>query len=140
MKMIRYDYPKLLNGVDHWLDTPGWGFGDFSQLFERLGRGVVPGGESGNLATDVYEDDDHYFARFELPGVKKENLRVELEGEVLSVSSEDKDEKGSRSLRRAIRLPEGVDPEKISAKLEDGVLTVSLGKAEAVKPKTIEVA
>ncbi|MDG2125925.1 MAG: Hsp20/alpha crystallin family protein [Verrucomicrobiales bacterium] len=140
MKLIRYDHPKLLSGVDHWLDSPGWGFGDFAQIFERLGRGGVPGTEPGSLATDVYEDGAHYFARFELPGVKKEELRVEFEAEVLSVSFETKGEGESRSARRAIQLPAGIDAESIKAKLEDGVLTVSLGKGEAVKPKEIEVA
>ena len=139
MKLVRYDYPKLLNGADHWFETPGWGLEDFSQLFRRMGNLGVPSTDSGRLATDVYEDDEQYYVRFELPGVKKGDLRVELEGELLTVSAEASSECEKRSAKRAIRLPEGVDGEKITAKLEDGVLTVSLGKAEAIKPKKIEV-
>ncbi len=131
MKLMRYNYPNLVNEMDNWLPDPFSGFGELSRFFEGFGNGR----SRDRLATDLYEDDDHYYARFELPGVKKEELKVEAEDGVLSV----KFERENESSRRAIRLPESVDPAKITAKLEDGILTVTIAKAEERKPRSITI-
>ncbi len=147
MKLIRYEQPQLINDLGSWFSDPFVGFGDLARFFEggaRPGAGLS-GAASGDrrLATDLYEDEGSYHVRFEVPGVKKADLQVEVEGGVLTVSCEKKSEDNGESTlenqRRAIRLPEGVDSEKIGAKLEDGVLTVTVAKAEEVKPRAIEV-
>lgn len=142
MKPVRYETPRLLNDFDNWFSDPFFGFGELSRLFPAL-AGNGASSREGRLATDLYEDDENYFVRFEVPGVKKEDLKLEVEGGVLTTSFERKQESDDRresvSFRRAVRLPEGVDPEKIRAKLEDGVLTVTVAKAEARKPRAIEI-
>ena len=100
--------------------------------------------EAPSLAADIHEDQDNYYARFELPGVKKEDVKIELSNNLLTVSAEKKekrgDEESSYSLTRSISVPDTVKADAIGAKLEDGILTVTLPKTEERKPKTIAVA
>jgi HSP20 family protein len=136
MKLIRYDYPTLPSSrefdcmMNHlWADFPR--FGNF-----------VNEPESANIATDLYEDDANAYARLELPGFKKEELSVQLENSVLTVSVERKaakEDDESLSFERSITIPEGVEADKVSAKYEDGVLTVTLPKTPERKPKLIEI-
>ena len=76
--------------------------------------------------------------------MKKEDLKVELNNQILTIRAEKKQTAGESeqtySLSRAISVPDGVQGDAISAKLENGILTVTLPKAEHRKPKTIEIA
>jgi len=96
------------------------------------------------LTAEVNEDTENYYAAFEVPGVKKESVKLELNNRVLTVSVEKKDKRGdtesSYTLTRGITVPDSVNAENIGAKLEDGILTVTLPKAEERKPRTISVA
>ena len=96
-----------------------------------------------SLAADVYEDEGHYYARFEAPGVKKEDAKVELKDRVLTVSVSRKLEKDATAsvtkLSRSLSVPDGIEVDRISAKLEDGLLTVTLPKQEQRKPRLIEL-
>jgi HSP20 family protein len=98
---------------------------------------------SATLAVDVYEDEVNYYARFEVPGVKKEDTKVELEDRRLAVSVSRKtvtsESESSVELSRSLTVPDGINVEAISAKLEDGLLTVTLPKAETRKPRVIEL-
>lgn len=136
MKLIRYDYPTLpaARDFDRVMNELWAGFPRFSNLLAEQ--------EHANIAADLYEDDSNVYARFELPGFKKEELGVQLENSVLTVSAErkGKDEtEESYSLERSITVPDGVDGTKVAAKLEDGILTVTLPKAAERKPKLIEI-
>jgi HSP20 family protein len=95
------------------------------------------------MPVDVYEDEESFHVRFEVPGVKREDLKLEAEGGVLTVSFERKSEAEGRSeslkSSRAVRLPDGADFDRSSAKLEDGVLTVTFAKHEAKKPRAIQI-
>lgn len=95
------------------------------------------------LATDVYEDADNFYARFEIPGVKKEDVKLELRDRMLTVTAEKREKSGndeqSYSLSRSVSVPDSVAEDRISAKLENGLLTVTLPKQEHRKPRTIEV-
>lgn len=143
MKIARYTPSFDLGRVaefDQWLRHPFAGLPAVGQLLGEL----LPGGpSSGRLATDVYEDKDSYHARFELPGVKKEDVKVEVQDRLLTVTAErrEKSEAGEQaySLSRSVSVPDGIQAENIHAKLEDGVLTVTLPKQENRKPKLIEV-
>jgi HSP20 family protein len=136
MKLIRYDYSALPTSrefdcmMNHmWAGLPR--FGSF-----------VNEPESANIATDLYEDDANVYARLELPGFKKEELSVQLENSVLTVSVErkaGKEDDESLSFERSVTIPEGVEADKVSAKYEDGVLTVTLPKTPERKPKLIEI-
>jgi HSP20 family protein len=100
---------------------------------------------------DVYEDLDNLVVRAEVPGMKKEDINISLEKDVLTVSGERRNEKmseGSETSReerffgrftRSITLPKQVNANAVKATYKDGILTVTLPKAEEAKPKQIEV-
>lgn len=96
---------------------------------------------------DVRDSDSHYFYSFDLPGVKKEDLKVELQNGSLHVSGErkaelkdgDYTEKSYGKFERVIALPEGIKDDHIEANYENGVLTLAVPKIEKVKPKSITI-
>ena len=140
MKLIRYNqpYPNAFGDLDQWFRSPFEGFGRFFELANQLNRYSEMG-----LASDLYEDDDSFHVRAELPGVKKKDLSLELNDGTLLVGferdSDAADEKERTVWKRAVTVPDGIDAEKVSAKLEDGILTVTLPKSEARKPRRISV-
>lgn len=100
---------------------------------------------------DIVEDEKEYLIKAELPEVKKEDAKVTVQDDVLTIAGErkyEKEEKGKKyhrveraygSFERSFILPEDADGAKIVAEFKDGVLTVHLPKSEKVKPKSIEV-
>jgi len=102
-------------------------------------------------AFDVYEEKDNFVVKAELPGIKKEDINVSLQDGNLIISGERKSEtKGEGTefyraeryfgkFQRAVSLPTAVATGKIKAEYKDGVLTITLPKAEEAKPKQIEV-
>lgn len=121
------------------LRHPLAGFPAMAQLFEDF----LPATNSSNLVTDLHEDTDHFHARFELPGVKKDAVKIELHERVLTVTAERVvkagEKESSRTFTRSLALPEIVQEDGITAKLEDGILSVTLPKQESRKPKVISV-
>jgi HSP20 family protein len=146
MKLVRYQHPlsESFGEFDRWLRSPSDGFHRLFELADRL-SGPAQSGVSG-YGVDLFEDDDHYYARLELPGVKKDDLTVELHDHQLSISyerrSDSNDDEKNReqaAAKRVFTVPEGINPDKVSAKLEDGILTVTLPKSEERKPREIKV-
>ncbi|MEW6246306.1 MAG: Hsp20/alpha crystallin family protein [Nitrospirota bacterium] len=100
---------------------------------------------------DITEDEKEYVIKAELPEVKKEDVKLTIQDNVLSISGErkyEKEEKGKKyhrveraygSFMRSFTLPEDADGSKVSAEYKDGVLKVHLPKSEKAKPKAIEV-
>lgn len=100
---------------------------------------------------DIAEDEKEYLIKAELPEVKKEDVKVSVQDDVLSIAGErksEKEEKGKKfhrversfgSFYRSFTLPEDADGQKIAAEFKDGVLTVRLPKSEKAKPKSIDV-
>lgn len=100
---------------------------------------------------DIVEDDNEYLIKAELPEVKKEDVKVTVQDDVLTISGErmfqkeEKDRKYHRMERaygsfvRSFTLPEDADGEKVAAEFKDGVLKVHLPKSEKSRPKSIEV-
>ena len=100
---------------------------------------------------DIVEDDKNYVIKAELPGIKKEEIKVGVQDDVLTISGqrhyekEEKDKKFHRieraygSFMRSFTIPEDSDGEKVSAEFKDGILIVHLPKTEKVKPKQVEV-
>jgi HSP20 family protein len=138
MKLIRYNPFSTFGRVadfDDWFRSPFAGTPSLSRFLGDTG--------AGSLATDIHEDKDNYLARFEVPGVKKEDVKIELNDRLLTVSVEKKEKNGeeesSFSYSRSISVPDSVKPDAISAKLEDGMLTVTLPKSEERKPRNIEL-
>ncbi|SRR5216684_356746 len=153
MSLIRYQTPDVSAwpAFDRWanlrddmsslLQLPFWAnFGRQTQLFS----GWTP-------ALDLYQNKDNVVAMVELPGMRKEDIEISLHDGMLTISGErssevqDNDEKEGRTerfsgkFRRSITLPTQVDAGKVSATYKDGVLTVTLPKAEEAKPKQIKV-
>ena len=98
---------------------------------------------------DVIEKEEAYELYLDMPGVESENLEVVFDQGELSVrglvmvSTEAADllyqERPAASFSRTFSIAEGIDPEKITARLENGVVIIELGKTAAVLPKRIEV-
>lgn len=96
---------------------------------------------------DVFEDEDQVTVQLEVAGVKKDDFDLSLEDDVLTISGQRQSERGEsfRSERefgtfsRSITLPSPVQTDKVKADYEDGILTVTLPKAEEAKPKKIQV-
>jgi len=100
---------------------------------------------------DIAEDDKEYLIKAELPEVKKEDVKVAVQDDVLTITGErkfEKEEQGKKyhrveraygSFTRSFTLPEDADPAKVSAGFKDGILMVHLAKSEKAKPKSIEV-
>lgn len=103
-------------------------------------------------ALDVEENDDNFTLHVEIPGVKPEDVDVSIEEGVLTIAGardfyEDKQADGFRrverrfgTFHRSVRLPDRVDPDAVTAEYKDGLLTVTVPKAESAKPRRIEVA
>ena len=119
--------------VDRPAKTGGGGFADF-----------LP-------AVDVQETDGEFIVKADLPDVKKEEIKIQMQNGVLAIEGErkqEKEEKGKRFHKvereygrfvRRFALPTEVDGEKVRAEFKDGVLNVVLPKAPAAKPTHIEV-
>lgn len=102
-------------------------------------------------ALDASQDKDNVYVKVELPGLKKEEIEISLHEGTLSISGERKVENESgegetfRSERtfgrfqRSLTLPTAVDSANVKAQYKDGILTVTLPKAEEAKPRQIEV-
>lgn len=100
---------------------------------------------------DITEDDREYVLKAEIPDMKKEDIKINVQDDVVSISGErkfEKEEKGKKfhrveraygSFLRSFTLPEDADGSKVNAEYTDGVLKVHLPKSEKAKPKAIEV-
>jgi HSP20 family protein len=102
-------------------------------------------------AVDLYQTDDEVVVKTSLPGMKAEDVQISVTGDLLTLKGElkEKEKKKERayhlheqrfgSFERTLSLPTEVLADKAKADFEDGVLTITLPKAEEVKPKTITV-
>jgi HSP20 family protein len=151
MNLIRYQVPELSNWptLDRWSNLRD----ELNSLFDlpllaNLNRQDLFSGWSPAL--DLYQNNDNLVAVVELPGMRKEDIEISLHDGTLSIGGErkslssngDKAERSERyvgSFRRSISLPARVDVNKVSATYRDGILTVTLPKAEEAKPKRIDV-
>jgi HSP20 family protein len=142
MKLVRYEYPQApsTGAFNRLFDLGMPAMGRLGELFDDFW-----GPELGahQPAVDLYEDDQNFFARLELPGVKKDAINLELENAVLtfsgSYSQETKEAKSAYSFQRSISVPDGVVLDKIKASYEDGILTVTMPKEESCKARHITV-
>jgi len=110
---------------------------------DRLGTLAVP--------VDLWETKDAYQLRADLPGVRADDLEINATGDSISIGGEVKDqaevtedgwlrqERRVGKFQRAFTLPVAIDPAKVEATFENGVLSLVLPKAESTKPRTIKV-
>jgi len=128
-----------------------------NSFLDEAMNGFPFGAESGTLtaawtpAVDVFEDKDAVKIIAELPGVKPDDVKISLENQALTVRGEKRqvaEEKTERVHRyersygvfeRSFALPTTVDSEKVSATCQDGILTITVPKAERARPREIPV-
>jgi HSP20 family protein len=99
------------------------------------------------LGVNIREEDDAYTLSALVPGLKAEDLNIQVLEDVVSIEGEYKtdpveyllSELPGGSFRRSLRLPTPIQADKIEAKISEGVLTLSLPKAESARPKKIKV-
>jgi HSP20 family protein len=113
------------------------------------GRGLAK--QAFQVAVDIREEDDAFYVDAEVPGLAEDDVKVDIEKNVLTLSGERKVEKEETegtyrrverqygSFTRSFTLPETVDTENISADLKEGVLALRLPKKEAPSPRKISV-
>lgn len=125
-------------------------FGEFEQLWNRMGQifesGPWGGPDSWVPTVETEETDDAYVVRAELPGMKRDDVSVDVSGNELRITGEIKEEEKGKTLRQrqgkfAYRatLPADADAEKVDAQLEDGILTVRLPKVAQARSRKIEI-
>ena len=122
------------------------------QLFnDAFTRPVSMSGGSVAPAIDLYQNDDSVVVKAALPGLKAEDVQISVTADVLTLRGEFKQENEQKdatyhireqrygSFERSIMLPSDVQTDKSKADFENGILTITLPKAESVKPKTITI-
>ena len=128
---------------------------EMNRLFNTVFDTPVPSGGGTRRwvpAMDLVETADAFVVRADLPGLKQDDVKLEVEDQVLTISGErraehEEREEGFYRLERAfggfsrsLTLPKGVDAEAVSASFTDGVLEVRIPKPEQAKPRRIEIA
>jgi HSP20 family protein len=151
MSLIRYQnralpawaaldrWSNLRDELDSFFELPFVAARDRGQLFS----GWSP-------ALDLYQNNDNLVAVVEVPGMRKEDIEISLHDDTLTIGGERKHQSGNGNkaerteryvgkFRRSISLPTRINPDKVQATYRDGILTVTLPKAEEAKPKQIKV-
>lgn len=128
------EFEDLYTQMGRWMDSA------FGRLYETAGW--LP-------AADLTETDDAYLVEVELPGVKREDIAIDLAGNELVVTGELKVKERKGLLRHRTRrtgqfhyrvhLPESADADKVDATLDEGVLSLRVPKSEAAKPRRIAI-
>jgi HSP20 family protein len=130
--------------IDRFLND-WWGVPSYSKLKNEL--------NNFNPSCEITENKTHYLAKFDLPGINKDQIKIDLHDNVLTVSGERKEERKEDdkdnkrhvsevfygSFMRSFTLPVKVDPEKVDAKYDAGVLTIAVPKQEPAKARQITV-
>jgi HSP20 family protein len=146
MALIRWEPAREMQTIQQEMNRL------FSTFFES------PEGDGGRgamrrwiPAMDLVEEGEEYVLRADLPGVREEDVNIEVEGNVLTISGERKAEKEDRKegyyrveravgrFSRSLTLPDGVDPDSIQAQFENGVLTVRIPKPQERQPRRVAI-
>jgi HSP20 family protein len=143
MALVRWDPIRELDSLQ----------GDMNRLFDRFFEGRAPNGVSRRWipAMDLVETEDSLVLRGDLPGMTEDDVDIEIKDNVLTVSGERKaesEEKGEGYHRversfgrfsRSLTLPQGIDPDKVEAGFENGVLEVRIPKPAEAKPTRVQI-
>jgi HSP20 family protein len=156
MALIRWEPVAELNTIQNEMNRLFNTF--FDQPTAAAGRNA-----NGRLwipAMDLVEADDHYVLRADLPGLSEEDVNIQLEDNVLTISGERKAEherkqegfnqpqrrylsehieRGIGRFSRSLTLPDGVDPDGVKAQFDRGVLEITIPKPEQKKPRQVQI-
>ena len=145
MTLIRWEPTGELNSLQS----------DMNRLFNAFFD--VPAGGNGASARrwvppmDLVETEEHFVLRADLPGLSEEEVSIELEDNVLTLSGERKAEheegqegyyrveRAFGTFSRSLTLPEGIDPEAVEATFDRGVLKIRIAKPEERKPRKVAI-
>ena len=123
----------------------------FEGSFVRPSHVLTSLGEVAAPALDIYQTPGEIVVKAVLPGVKPDDVSIDITGDTLTVKGESKagqevkredylyQERRYGAFSRSVVLPSGLKPDKAEATMEDGVLNLTIPKAEEVKPKAIKV-
>ena len=127
-------------------------FNDFEQVMDSFSRTPSARSQVFQPSCDVIESKEHFLVSFDIPGVQKEDIKIQLEGNELLISGERPplifdtnelaalhSERAHGRFQRAFKLPASIAVDRIEARYENGVLSLALPKAEAAKGRTIEI-
>ncbi len=140
-KRNQSELATLPGGMDDW----------FESFFRGLDRPLSLFGQRAWPAIDIAEKDESVLVRAEVPGLKPEEIDISVYGDTLTISGEKKESKEDEgdgfyhvessygSFRREVALPVEVDESKIEAVCQDGVLSITLPKAETSKAVKVKV-
>ena len=124
---------------------------EFDRLFNTLFDRSASEARSWTPPMDLVEAEDHFLLRADLPGMREEDVNIEVRDNTLRISGERKAEHEQRErgwyrlerqfgkFSRALTLPEGINPDSIEASFDHGVLEVKIPKPEERKPRRIEI-
>jgi HSP20 family protein len=146
MALVRWEPVRELNSLQQ----------EMNRLFSTFFDAPTTGGNGGAgrrwiPAMDLVETEEHYVLTADLPGLSQEEISLEFDGDVLTLSGERKSEHTERkegfyrleratgSFSRSLTLPEGVDPDAVTATFDKGVLEVRIPKPEQRKPKKVSI-
>jgi HSP20 family protein len=146
MALVRWEPLRELNTLQHEMNRLFGGFFD------------QPAGQAGGVARsrwvpamDLVETDGAYVLRADLPGLTRDDVKIELEQNVLTISGERaaeqeqrtdayyRIERASGAFARSLTLPSGVDADRIEARFADGVLEVRIPTPQQPKPRRVEI-
>lgn len=145
MALIRFEPARELGTIQNEMNRL------FNTFFETPTAPLNGAARRWIPAMDLVETDGDLVLRADLPGLSEEDVNIELEDNVLTVSGERKIEheerkegyyrveRSSGSFRRSLTLPEGVDPEAVKATFDRGVLEVRVPKPEERKPRKVAI-
>jgi HSP20 family protein len=146
MALIRWEPMTELNSIQNEMNRL------FNSFFDQpANSGANTSARRWMPAMDLVETADHYVLRADLPGLSEEDVAVQLEDNVLTISGQrsaehDQKEEGYYRLERAfgsftrsLSLPEGVDPDAVQAHFDRGVLEITIPKPEQKKPRQVQI-
>ena len=147
MALIRWEPVAELNTIQN----------EMNRLFNTFFDQPAPTGRSGGAgrrwmpAMDLVETADQYVLRADLPGLSDDDVNIQLEDNVLTISGDRKTEHESQqegyyrlerafgSFARSLTLPDGVDPDGVQARFDRGVLEIRIPKPEQKKPRQVQI-
>lgn len=137
--------------LEHLFERMSRQFDDATRMWETESPFGQLSGEMKSMSIDLVESDDEFVVTADLPGFERDEveiqvtdhtLRIEAEHEEVTEESEEeylRRERRHESMRRSIRLPDEVDKEGVSARMKNGVLTVTLPRLEAEEARSIDI-
>jgi HSP20 family protein len=149
MSLVRWEPARELHSIQQEMNRL------FNAFFDTPAGAPAPsngGARRWMPAMDLVETDDHFVLRADLPGLGEEDVKLEVSDDTLTLSGERKFEQEAKKdgfyrlerstghFARSLTLPEGIDPEKIEASFDKGVLEVRIPKPAERRPRRVEIA